>query len=369
MLAALLPLLIATEETSLPDLFPAPANASFAGGCLALSPSFHIRVPQSGDAAGSLLERAASRYEAIVRSDARTPSAYCTCAGARPLPQISSLVVSVPDAALRAAATPAIGDDEAYELRVGTGVSTLTASSVWGAVRGLETLSQLVVADAKGAAADGIVCAASVHVSDAPRFPHRGLMLDTGRRFLSVPQILATLDAMSYAKLNVLHWHLVDDPAFPLEVVSLPLLSGKGALNAPRKTHTYTPADVAAVVAAASDRGIRVIPELDSPGHATSWYRGYPHLATVCPNAAPAEYYNPPMDPTSPAVDSFLRTLWHEVGLAFPDRYVHIGGDEVWFECWAANVTIAKYMRDHSINSTAELQALFEAKVREAARA
>jgi hexosaminidase len=118
-----------------------------------------------------------------------------------------------------------------------------------------------------------VLPAASVRVEDAPRFPHRGLMIDTGRAFLPLPVILAALDAMSYVKMNALHWHLVDDQAFPVVSSAWPNLTA-GAMQAPSLSHTYSKADVAAVVEAATARGIRVIPEFDVPGHTASWFKG-----------------------------------------------------------------------------------------------
>ena len=141
-----------------------------------------------------------------------------------------------------------------------------------------------------------------------------------------------------------------------------PALSGRGAFNAPRATHVYTAADVAEILAFASDRGVRVIPELDAPGHTTSWFAGYPHLKTSCPGL-PAGGFYPPMYPISPAVDQFISTLVHEVNRKFVDEFMHVGGDEVNGDCWLKNATIVEFMKTHGLKDAAALQATFEAKL------
>lgn len=278
------------------------------------------------------------------------------------------MVVTVPQAGLKSKGVPALEDDESYNLAVDGSAATLHATSVWGALRGLETFSQLLVTsdDASTNEAGGsVVCAASVSVTDAPRYKYRGLMIDTSRRYLDLSVILATLDAMAYAKMNVLHWHITDDQSFPLVIASFPKLSQKGSYNPGKATHIYTADDVQAILSAATERGIRVIPELDMPGHTHSWFKGYPELATSCPDLPPGAHFGIPMNPISPLVDRFVRTLWHEVNGIFPDRYVHIGGDEVNGDCWGANATIRAYMQKHFGNSSdfGALQAVFESKL------
>ena len=125
-------------------------------------------------------------------------------------------------------------------------------------------------------------------VKDAPRFEYRGLMIDTSRRYLTVATIIAALDAMAYSKMNVLHWHVTDDQSFPLVLQSFPKLSDAGSYNAGHPTHVYSLHDVQTILDAATERGIRVIPELDMPGHTHSWYKGHPELATSCPGSGSA---------------------------------------------------------------------------------
>ena len=114
-------------------------------------------------------------------------------------------------------------------------------------------------------------------IQDRPRFPHRGLMIDTGRHFQPLASIRSVIDSLPYAKINVLHWHMSDSQSFPFESKTYPRLWA-GAYSDFEK---YTQADIAAVVEYARARGVRVVVEFDMPGHAASWCKGYPR---VCPS-------------------------------------------------------------------------------------
>ncbi|GAB4836057.1 Beta-hexosaminidase 3 [Ancistrocladus abbreviatus] len=107
-----------------------------------------------------------------------------------------------------------------------------------------------------------------------PRLPYRGLLIDTSRHYLPLPVIKSVIDSMVYAKLNVLHWHIVDTQSFPLEIPSYPKL-WNGAYSTSER---YTIADAAEIVSYAQKRGVNVLAEIDVPGHAASWGVGYPSL-------------------------------------------------------------------------------------------
>jgi hexosaminidase len=164
-------------------------------------------------------------------------------------------------------------------------------------------------------------------------------MIDTARHFLTLPTIFAMLDAMSYNKLNVLHWHLVDDQSFPYVSSVYPLLAQKGAFP-PWDEHVYAPADVQSVIQYAYLRGIRVIPEFDTPGHFTSWTQGYPQLGTQCSVCCGV-----PVNPISNFTYEFMTNFFGEVAEVFPDDYVHLGGDELSYDCWANNTAILNFMK------------------------
>ncbi|XP_030620857.1 beta-hexosaminidase subunit alpha isoform X3 [Chanos chanos] len=226
---------------------------------------------------------------------------------------------------------------ENYKLSISAGQAVLSSETVWGALRGLESLSQLVYQDDYGA-----YFINKTEIEDFPRFPFRGLLLDTSRHYLPVQAILKTLDAMAYSKFNVFHWHIVDDPSFPYQSRTFPDLSNKGAFHP--LTHIYTQTDVRRVIAHARLRGIRVVPEFDSPGHTQSWGKGQHDLLTPCYKGdVPSGMYGP----VNPILDSsykFMAQLYKEVALVFPDSYVHLGGDEVSFTCWKSNPNVRAFM-------------------------
>uniref|UniRef100_A0A8B9CSC4 Beta-hexosaminidase subunit alpha n=1 Tax=Anser brachyrhynchus TaxID=132585 RepID=A0A8B9CSC4_9AVES len=211
--------------------------------------------------------------------------------------------------------------------------------TVCGSPAGLETFSQLVGRDE-----NGTYYVNETEIVDFPRFPHRGLLLDTSRHYLPLKAILQTLDVMAYNKLNVFHWHIVDDPSFPYESFTFPELSKQGAFNA--MTHVYTASDVQAVIEYARLRGIRVIAEFDTPGHTLSWGPGAPDLLTPCYlGKDPSGTYGP-INPILNSTYQFVTSLFQEVGAVFPDYFLHLGGDEVDFTCWKSNPQIRAFMEE-----------------------
>uniref|UniRef100_A0A671V3U3 Beta-hexosaminidase n=1 Tax=Sparus aurata TaxID=8175 RepID=A0A671V3U3_SPAAU len=223
-------------------------------------------------------------------------------------------------------------------LSISAGKASLNAETVWGAVRGLETFSQLVYQDDFGS-----YFVNKTEIDDFPRFQFRGILLDTSRHFLPVQAILKTLDAMAYSKFNVFHWHIVDDPSFPYQSSTFPDLSSKGAFHP--MTHIYTQSDVRRVISYARLWGIRVLPEFDSPGHTTSWGKGQPGLLTPCYKGGTPSGTFGPVNPALPSTYRFMARLFKEVSSVFPDSYVHLGGDEVDFHCWRSNPDVRVFMQ------------------------
>ena len=233
--------------------------------------------------------------------------------------------------------------NESYALDTRGGVVIVTAVSVYGAMRGLETLSQLIRVDAVNAR--GLATHRSIPellVRDAPRFGYRSFMIDTARHFLPVATIFTIIDALAYAKFNLLHWHIVDGQAFPFASTAHPCLAA-GAFDV---RHRYSAADVQHIIDFARARGVRVVPEFDSPGHTfPSWGVGCAHLLTQCFDSSGAPSGFGPLNPTDAATQQFVSALYTEIAATFHDDYLHVGGDEVSFDCWKSNPAVQKWMR------------------------
>src|SRR5262249_33035526 len=161
-------------------------------------------------------------------------------------------------------------ENESYSLNATDKQAVLTAPTVVGAIRGLETLLQLIEGDSQG------YFIPAVDIQDKPRFPWRGLLIDSCRHFQPLEVIKRELDGMAAVKLNVLHWHLSEDQGFRVESRKYPKLYQMGSDGL-----YYTQEQIRDVIAYATERGIRVVPEFDMPGHSTSWLVGYPELGSA----------------------------------------------------------------------------------------
>ncbi|MFZ0199630.1 MAG: family 20 glycosylhydrolase [Candidatus Sulfotelmatobacter sp.] len=326
-------------------LMPQPAQLSTQEGQLTLTSSFTAITDHYRDAR---LEAAIART--LDRLRTRTGLAIPT------IPSASSssgtLVVSVdgPGEAIQSD-----DEDESYSLEVTFSAARLHAATVIGAMRGLETLQQLVQSDATS------YFVPAVSIRDTPRFRWRGLMIDCGRHFMPLDVIKRSLDGMAAVKLNVFHWHLSEDQGFRLESRAFPKLTGMGSDGL-----FYTQEQAREIVAYARDRGIRVVPEFDVPGHTSAWFVGYPDLASAPdPFHIEREFgvFDPVMDPTRDSTYKFLDTFVAEMAAIFPDRFMHIGGDENNGVEWKANPRIQTFMREHNLQNTAALQNYFNQRL------
>ncbi|XP_070541927.1 beta-hexosaminidase subunit beta-like [Ptychodera flava] len=233
---------------------------------------------------------------------------------------------------------PAMDSNETYTLSVHSGVATLRAPSIWGAIRGLETFSQLIYQ-----LEDDEVWVNATVITDWPRFQHRGILIDTGLHFIPTKVLLKNLDAMAYNKMNVFHWHITEDESFPYVSRAFPEMSQKGAFSP--YTHVYTQEDIAMVIEYARLRGIRVVVEFDTPAHAGSWGLSHPELMTKCYSGGKPDGTLGPMDPTLDSTYQFLEKFFKEIVTVFPDGCLHMGGDEIDFDCWQSNPQITEFMK------------------------
>lgn len=259
---------------------------------------------------------------------------------------------------------PGPDDDESYQLEINKDRISLSAPSSTGMLYGLMTLSQLIRCDSSATA--GVCTVPTVTIQDQPRFRWRGLLLDSARRFIPLADIRRTLDGMAAAKLNVLHWHLTDDQGWRIESKAYPKLHQLASQGL-----FYTQTEVQELVAYAAARGIRVVPELDLPGHASAIGMAYPELL-AWPDAVldlqglkplPAErrfgVFTPVLDISSAATWQFIQALVAEWRQLFPDPYLHIGGDEVKADHWLANSKIQRLMQQQQLADGHALQAYF----------
>jgi hexosaminidase len=248
-----------------------------------------------------------------------------------------------------------LGEDESYRLEITSTQVRLTAANPLGTLHGLQTFLQLVRGTPQGFSVPAVT------IDDRPRFPWRGLMIDTSRHFFPIPVIERNLDGMEAVKLNVFHWHLSDDQGFRVESRKFPLLQEKGSDGA-----FYTQEQVRQLIEYARNRGIRVVPEFDMPCHTTSWFPGYPQLSSAkgpYEIARKVGVLDGAMDPTKESTYKFLDGFIGEMAGIFPDGYFHIGGDECNGKEWDANPEIQSFMQAHHMANNAALQAYFTARV------
>jgi hexosaminidase len=323
----------ATLLSAQPNLMPWPAKIEMGQGSLAMGPT--IRIAIAGYSEPRLLDAVRRLGELAIP-------------GGSP----ANLIIQCEHAS---ALVQELGEDESYHLEINPMQARLSAPNPLGILHGLETFRQLIISTPQG------FVASAVDIQDQPRFPWRGLHLDVSRHWMPIEVVKRNLDGVAAVKLNVFHWHLSDDQGFRVESKRFPKLHVFGSDGL-----YYTQEQVREVVAYASDRGIRVVPEFDMPGHTTSWLVGYPQLAS-----APGPYqiernwgvFDPTMDPTRESTYQFLDAFIGEMAGLFPDRFFHIGGDEVNGKQWKSSARIRAFMRKERLKNIEELQAYFNRRL------
>lgn len=250
---------------------------------------------------------------------------------------------------------PSVKMDESYQIITNNKGATIKATTRFGAMRGMETLLQLIQTDGEN------TFVPLVSINDNPRFVWRGVMLDSARHFLPISDILRQIDGMAAAKLNVFHWHLTDDQGWRFESLRYPKLQ-----QLTSDGDYYTQDQMRQVVQYAADRGIRVVPEIDFPDHASAIAVAYPELISA---AGPYQMqrhwgvHQPLLDPTQENVYQFTDGLITELTTIFPDEYIHIGGDEVDPTQWRNSASIQEFMKQNNLKDTHALQAYFNQRL------
>src|SRR5437868_10861568 len=329
------------------NLMPMPANIKMGAGQLGVDPSFSVAI--SGHKEPRLQRTVEIFLDHLRRQTGMLPLDMKV--------SDSSTGTLLIHADSRSKEVQELGEEESYRLEITSSGAKLNAPTTLGVMRGLQTFLQLVETTPAGFAAP------AVNIDDKPRFPWRGLMIDAGRHFMPLDVIKRNLDGMAAVKLNVFHWHLSENQGFRVESKKFPKLHEMGSDGL-----YYTQGEVRDVIAYARDRGIRVTPEFDMPGHSTAWFVGYPDLAS-----APGPYkverkwgvFDPAMDPTKEHTYHFLDEFIGEMAKLFPDQFFHIGGDEVNGKQWDANPKIQDFMHSHSMKDNKDLQAYFNKRVQQ----
>jgi hexosaminidase len=334
------------QNQNTPNLMPLPASVQYQSGRLAVDTSFSIALTGYSE---PRLQRAASRALTTLVRATGMPIQTNVANGEK-----ATLVIHTDHASKE---VQEVGEDESYELTVAADGAKLNAATPLGVLRGLQTFIQLVELTPDGFSAPAVT------IHDQPRFAWRGLMLDVSRHWLPMEVMKRNLDGMEAVKLNVFHWHLADNQGFRIESKKFPKLQELGSDG-----HYFTQEEVKEVIAYARDRGIRVIPEFDMPGHGTAMLVGYPEIGSAPgPYQIERQYgiFDPAIDPTKEETYKFLDGFIGEMAALFPDQYFHVGGDEVNGKAWDGNPQIQQFMKAHNIKNNEELQAHFNKRLQE----
>ena len=348
----------AQAQPSAPSIIPKPVSMTPGQGVFVLSPGTRILVPPNDPQArwiatwlSDLLKRSRGIELKVGEENGETqaPAIHLTRG---------------PDAP---------PGEETYGLTVAPGGTTVLAAGDAGLFYGAVTILQLATETDGHTSAIPI---AALSIQDAPRYPWRGLLLDSARHVQSPAFVEKFIDDMAVHKLNVLHWHLTDDQGWRLEIKKYPRLTDVGAWRVPagqgpaqdidRATHRprlyggfYTQAQVREIVAYAAQRHVTVVPEIDMPGHETAAVVAYPWLASTPhpPTSVPSDWgvYSNLLNPDTPTI-GFLQDVLSEVIDLFPGPYIHVGGDEAVKDQWKASPQVQAQMQALGLTTEDELQ-------------
>ncbi len=285
-------------------------------------------------------------------------------------------------------ASPRLGA-EGYELVVTTNCIVIRAPAQAGLFYGGQTLLQLLSFPERAGADMPVgpagltrLVAPCVRITDWPRFPWRGLMLDVSRHFFNKAEVETILDEMAVYKLNRFHWHLVDDQGWRIQIAKYPQLTEIGAwrrhdeiepseTNAPsadkfrpdgRYGGFYTQQDIRDIVAYAAARHIMVVPEIEMPGHSEAALAAYPQFSCFGgPYGTDNDLsiHDGIYDPSNGGTFDFLDNVLDQVFKLFPGPYIHIGGDEVRQNYWNRSAACRALMKREGLKSEDELQSYF----------
>ncbi|KAG0054881.1 hypothetical protein BGZ83_010219 [Gryganskiella cystojenkinii] len=229
------------------------------------------------------------------------------------------------------------GVDESYTLDItAAGQGTIKAKTAWGALHGLQTLNQIIINDGH----DGLLIEQPVHIEDAPKYIHRGVMYDTARNFYPLKSLYKQIDALSYSKMNVFHWHVTDSQSWPIEIKKHPQMT-KDAYSG---REIYSHKDIAALIKYGRERGVRVIPEIDMPGHSAAGWKQVDPKSVTCVDSwwdNDGWTHHSAVEPTPGQLDisydgayKLIKDVYDELSGVFTDNVFHVGFDELQTYCF-----------------------------------
>jgi len=358
-LILVLTLLLYTYSSTIP-LVPLPKSLSLGSLSLSLSKEFHFKQINENNVISNILLKANERYMKLYHNNNKYSNNNNNNDNNNDN-IISMCIITVSDVNNNDEIdTLGYNSIEDYQLNIDIeGNCKITSANIWGALNAMETFSQLLERNIDDNNNNQIICNyIPVSIEDSPRWSHRGMLIDTSRHYLSLNMIMNIIDLLSMHKYNVLHWHLVDSQSFPFNSPSSPNLV-KGSYS-PKMI--YTVDDISMIKQYAGERGIRILMEIDVPGHSFSWGIGYPDITTNCPKYASNVNniaLNPALDKTYEIVNGVLSDIIKTT----TEKYLHLGGDEVVFACWNEDPSITTFMSENNINSFNEMLGYFVEKV------
>ncbi len=267
---------------------------------------------------------------------------------------------------------------EAYRLVISKNGIEIIASNNAGWFYGVQSLIQLIPATDKTTGGMESVQIPGVTITDAPRFSWRAFMLDEGRYFKGTTQVKLLLEEMALLKMNVFHWHLIENEGWRIEIKKYPLLTEIGSRRkssqiGPLKWESpmqsgephegfYTQEEIKEIIKYAEERHITIVPEIEMPGHSTAAIAAYPWLGAEKKKLEiPTRFgvSDDVYDVSDPRCLRFLTDVLDEIVDLFPSKVIHIGGDEVKYDDWKKSESIQTYMKDKNLASPADLQIFF----------
>ena len=253
-----------------------------------------------------------------------------------------------------------IEEAEGYTLTVSNNLVEITGKDEAGVFYGVQSLKQLLF--------QGELSLPKISIKDCPRFSYRGFMLDCGRYFFTVDAVKVFLEMMALHKLNVFHWHLSEDQGFRAQVLDKLLLTEIGSyrshtnFNSRKHEGYYTTYDMKEIVEYAHNLCIKVVPEIDTPGHAVAMIAAYPELSCFNRELTVATHWGIKHDVLCIGKEStfeFMQTVFDELLETFTDGIFHIGGDEVPTTRWKICPHCQKRMKDEGLTDESQLHTYY----------